>query len=295
MKRTNVLAAATAWLLVVSAAPGQQPPPPPAPVQTGPVDALLAAMQAAEAKLDSVAVELSTHGQLPGGLQVRTRGVLHVLRGTQPATHVRFEFEFDDGIRGRAESAQTADGIVLFEDDPAFGEVHVRIEPPVVADLEWAGQVLQRDDLPGMADRRAQSPLGAALVADLRRQFELDVEPRAERGGDRGIWLGGARRAGLDVQDPDLPIADRVQLFVRARDHALLEVRYLQAGTTIQHLVVDKLEVGVPLAADVFRVDGAGQRLRPVQQHQPLWEQIEQVVRQAEARSADGVVRPSRR
>jgi hypothetical protein len=48
-------------------------------------------------------------------------------------------------------------------------------------------------------------------------------------------------------------------------------------------------------AARDFVVDGRGQRLRDVQQHLPLWEQIEQVLKQAEAKSGDDVVRPSRR
>ena len=46
---------------------------------------------------------------------------------------------------------------------------------------------------------------------------------------------------------------------------------------------------------DDFTVDGRGVRLRGVQEHAPMWEQIEQAVQRAEDKSADGVVRPSRR
>lgn len=278
MNRTAVVAAAAVIACALPAFAQAPPSAAAAPAQADPVDGLVAAMRAAEGRLKSVAIELSTSGLLPGELPVTTHGVLHVLRGAQAALHARVEFTFDDGIRGRCESAQTAAGIVWYEDNPAFGEVFVQIEPKVVAELEWAGEVLQRDELPGMRDRRAQAPLGSAMVAALRQQFQLAVDGRTERTGEAGTWLAGKRKPGLDVEDPDLPVADAVELFVRARDQALLEVRHLQAGKTIQHLVVDKLEVDVELPAKLFEVDGGGQSLRPVQQHQPLWELIDQTL-----------------
>ncbi len=295
MNRTAVVAAA---VLFAAAVPSVAQAPPSAaqrPAEADPIDGLVAAMRAAEGRLKSVAMQLSTSGLLPGDLPVTTRGVLHVLRGAQAAIHAKVEFTFDDGIRGRFESAQTAAGILQYEDNPAFGEVFVQISPALVADLEWAGDVLQRDDLPGMSDRRAQAPLGSSMVAGLRRQFVLAADGRKERNGEAGTWLAGKRKPGLDVQDPELPVADAVELFVRARDHALLEVRHLQGQKTIQHLVVDKLDVDVELPAKVFEVDGGGQSPRPVEQHQPLWEEIKQVLLKAEAKAGEGVVRPSKR
>ncbi len=268
---------------------------PPAKAEVDPIDELVGVMRAAEGKLKSVAIELSTSGVLLGDATVTTKGVLHVLRGTQAAIHTKFEYSFGDGIRGRAESSQTATGIVWFEDSPASGEVFVQIDAKLVEDLEWAGGVLQRDNLPGMSDRRAAAPLGSEMLAAHQRQFVLAADGRTVRGKEAGTWLVGARRPKLDEQDPSLPIADRVELFVRAQDKALLEVRQFVADKVVLHLVIDKLEVDVPLPAKVFTVDGGSQRLRPVQQYPPMWEQIEQALKAAETKSEPSVVRPSKR
>ena len=287
--------------LAVSAAAQEAKNAAPPPAQPDPIDGIVAEMRAAEERAKTFRLELRTAGQLPGGLEVTTKGVLHVLRGAQPALHTALEFSFADGLAGRMESAQTATGIVLFEDDPAFGELYLHIDAATVKDLEWAGTVLDRADLPGMADRRATAPLGSAMVADLRQKFELAPTDRKERNGERGSWLAGARRAGLDAQDPDVPLADRVELFVRDSDRALLEVRHLLADKVMQHIVVNRVEIDVEIPQTAFQVDGRGQRLTEVQKHKPMADQIDQILRQAEAKTADKPgdappqVRPSRR
>ncbi len=295
MKRTILVLAVLSFPIAAAGRAQEPASPPQQTAQAGPIEEIVVAMRAAEQRARSVVVELSTTGHLPGGLELSTRGVLHVLRGAQPAVHTVVEFSFADGLGGRVESAQTAAGIVLYEENPAFGELYLRLDPQVTADLAWAGVVLQRSDLPGMADSRAASPLGSAILADLQRHFDLVATERHERLGDAGRWFAGARRAGLDDQDTELPQADRVELFVRDRDHALLEVTYLQAGKQLQHIVVGKLEVDVDIPASTFEVDGRGQRLRDVQQHLPMWDQIQQVLRQAEAKAPEGEMRPSSR
>jgi hypothetical protein len=269
--------------------------PSPEPPQAGPADEIVAAMRQAEERLRSISIELTSTGRLPHGLQVSTQGAVRVLRGEQPAGRTAVVFRFGDGLHGRMESAQDADGITIFEDNPAFGELFVRIEPSVVEDLEWAGEVLQRSDLPGMADARARSPLGSGMLADLARQFDLQPTGSKERGGDAGVWLAGSRRSRLDEGDPELPLADRVEVFVRSRDHALLEISMFRGSEQLQHIVVTNLQVDPELPAAGFQIDGHGQKLRDVRQHLPMWEQIEQVLRQAEAKSPEGTVRPSRR
>ena len=264
------------------------------PAQSDAIGKIVAEMQAAEKSLQSARIELATTGQFGKGIEFQTRGVLHVLRGAQPAMHTLFEISFGDGIKASMESAQTASGITLYEDHPAIGEVHVHIKPSIVADLEWAGTVLDDANLPGMADRRATAPLGSSMVGDLRRHFDLQLDARTERNGEAGQWLAGKRRAGLEDADPDLPLADRVELFVRQRDHALVEVKHLQGDKLVQHIVVNKLECGIEIPAAKFVVDGRGQPLE-VDQYLPMWNQIEKVLLQAEAESAQGVVRPSKR
>jgi len=301
MKRTNVV---FGFLLLVGvpaavAQEGVEPKKPAA--QPGPVDEIVAAMREAEQRAKSFRIEIQTKGQLAGGLELSTKGVLHVLRGTQAAVHSAFEVAFADGLAGRMETAQTKTGLVILGDDPAFGELFLHIDPKIVADLEWAGEVLDRADVPGMKDRRAQAPLGSSMVVDLQQKFALAATDRKDRNGERGTWLAGARRAGLDAQDADVPMADRVELFVRDSDRALLEVRHLQRDAVVQHLVV-AVQVDVDLPASMFTIDGRGQKLREVQQHLPMWDQIEHVLRQAETKAAEKSgkeapesVRPSKR
>ena len=93
----------------------------------------------------------------------------------------------------------------------------------------------------------------------------------------------------------DLPLADGVEVFVRDRDSALLLARYKVGADVLQEIVVDELEVGAALGDEDFVVDGRGVRLRNVQDHAPLWEQIEQTLERAEAKAAGGDVRPSKR
>ena len=295
MKRTILALAAALPFLAVDPRCQEPPVQAPAAPQAGPVDGIVAKMRAGEGKLRSLRLELVTEGKLPGGLAISTRGTVHVLRGEQRALRTSVGFQFGDGLRGLVDCAQTAAGIALYEENPAFGEIFLRIEPEVVADLEWAGGVLGRSDLPGMADARAEAPLGSSMLADLGRQFDLQPTGRTERAGEAGTWLAGPRRAKLEDQDPQLPLADRVELFVRDRDSALIEVSHLQGDQPLQRIVVEKLEVDLELPASTFEVDGRGQRQRDVQQHLPMWDQIEHVLRQAEAKSPEGTVRPSRR
>lgn len=296
MNRTTPAVLFVLWLLAQPLCAQDVEKPAIAPTQAHDIDAIAQAMQAAEAQLTSARIEIETSGRLPGGVDITTRGILHVLRGAQPALRTSVEFAFGDGITGRMEASQTAAGITIFEDNPAFGEILLHIEPAVVADLEWAGQVLEKSDLPGMADRRANSPLGSSMLADLRRHFDLAKDAaRKERLGEKGKWLIGKRRAGLDDADPELPLADRVELFVRDSDQALVEVKHLQNDKLLQHIVIKKLELGLSLPASIFVVEGRGQQPRTLRQYQPMRDLIEKVLAEAEAKSEPSVLRPSQR
>ena len=143
---------------------------------------------------------------------------------------------------------------MVFEEDPAFGAVFLRIAPAVVQDLEWAGTVLDRSDLPGMVDARARAPLGSGLLGDMLRTFDLKVDDRNERAGVKGVWIVGARKDGLDEQDPDLPLADNVEVFIREKDHALLLARYLVGADVLQEIEVERLDIDVALKDEDFVV-----------------------------------------
>jgi len=277
-------------------APGEIPTKDP---QGAAVTALVAIMAKSETALTSLRLTMTTTGKIPRAGDITTRGEVRVLRATQAGLgsrlFTRLEYAFGDGFKGRMEVAQTKDGIVTFQEDPAFGAVFLQFPVDVVADLEWASGILKRSDLPGMVDSRAQSPLGSGMVKDLLRTFDLAVAPDREHAGDQGTWLRGARRAGLDAQDPDLPLADRVEVFVRERDHALLLTRFFVGTDVVQELVVEKLEVGAKLVAADFTVDGHGERIRNVRDYAPMWEQVIEVIGSAEAKANEGDERPSKR
>jgi hypothetical protein len=269
MNRTASIATAFAALLTAPAlaqAPGVAAP-------ADPVSALVAAMQVADRALVAARVELVVH----------THGVLHVLRGTQSAWHSTFSYRTDDGVQGQVESAQTTAGIHQYSDDPVFGELFVHLEPKLVLDLEWAGALLQRDDLPGTADARAQSPLGIGMLTELRHTFDFVVDSsRTERAAEAGTWLVGTPKAGLPVDDPTLPIADRVEAFVRTRDRVMVELVMKQQDIELERIEVVAFEQPKEMPPKAFVVDGRGQRLREAKEHPPLWEEIEQVCAKAE-------------
>jgi hypothetical protein len=263
------------------------------------VSKLVAHLRAREAAAKSVRMELTTEGNLPGGLEFTTQGTLRVLRAEQggvAAVQSKVDFSFDDGLQGRMESVKTPDGVLLLENNPTFGEVFLRLDAALVADLEWAGQVLQRHDLPGLADARAAAPLGSAMVEDLARRYQLAPLGKKDQDGQPGTWYGGDRRPGpgLQGEDPDVPLADRVELFVREGDQVLLQVVHLRLGKVVQRIRVGTLVVDEPMPLESFKLEVKGLRPRDVREHAPMWQQIEQVMQRAQAKAGDELP-PSKR
>lgn len=283
IRATAIAISAAVACALPNGLPGQESKPANAP-QADPIARIVAEMRSAEKALKSIEVELATRGSYASGEQFSTQGRLHVLRGEQPKMHASFELQFANGLAGRQEVAQTAEGLLFYEANAAFGEVYVRIPPAVVADVQWAGEVLDRSDLFGMHDARAEAPLGSLLLDGLRRHFALAVTERTQRGADAGVWLAGDRRPGLGDAEDDLPLATRVEAFVRTRDHALLEVTHFQGDKELQHIDVKTLVVDAAIADAVFTVDGRGQTLRDVEKYAPLWSQIQEVVGRAETK-----------
>lgn len=295
MNRTAPLlcpaALCTALLAVTGAA--QQPPPTPEPApQDATASKLVETLRQREAAVKSVLLELVTEGLLPGGLEFTTRGTLRVLRTAQgdvAAVQANVDYTFADGLTGRMESVKTPEGVTIFEQNPTFGEVLVRLDAALVADIEWAGKVLQRADLPGLADARAAAPLGSAMVADLLQRYQLAPLSKKDRDGQVGQWFGGDLRTGpgLEGDDPDMPLADHVELFVRDGDQALVEVVHLQAGKVVQRIRVDRLVVDGPMPIESFQLGDRGKRPREAKDHPPMWQQIEELMQRATAKADD--------
>lgn len=295
MNRTTAIVFSCLFAGLVPIWAQEAPKKPPVPPQPDPLEGVVTAIRAAEQRAKSFRIELSTKGSLPSGLEFTTSGTVHVLRGAQPKLRTQVRCSFGNGLDSTLETAQTADGIVTYEDNPAFGEAFLRFPPALVADLEWAGDVLKRADVPGMRDRRADAPLGSAVLDSLRLHYAFVVTDRRERAGEAGQWLVGERRPGLGDQDVDLPLATRVEVFVRGKDHAVLDVLHYRLDEVLQRIEVKKLEVDVEIPDAVFSVDGRGQKLRDVEQYPPMRDLVERVLRQAESKAGDDVVRPSKR
>lgn len=317
MKRTKPVPAAVflalAGLLAPVAARAQEPAKPqepqkvPAPAPAAKeataldpaVAAALARMRATEAGFKTIRLELQTSGAYPGGPSFTTKGTLRVLRAEQSALHAVVEFAFDDGLKGRMETVKTPDGVRMLEDTPTFGQVYLAMEPALVADVVWASRLLDKGEgLPGVDDGRAESPLGSAMLADLARMYELRVLSSTPRKGTEGTWVGGDVRPGLDPQQVgDLPLADRVEVFLRSPDDAMLEVVYLQDGKPIQRIEVTALEVDRPMELSSFRIEAGDRKPKDVKQHQPSWGPLERLLREADARAEEQKLppRPSRR
>jgi hypothetical protein len=301
MNRTTILGL-LCLLFPASNPPCQEAAATPAPDAQDPViKGLVDRMREAEQKAMRVSLELSTEGRMPGDLEFRTRGTLRVLRAEQPAevaaVHSVLEYSFAEGLSGRMEAVKTRDGVVMLEQNPTFGELFLQIDAALVADLEWAGRVLQRTDLPGLGDARAAAPLGSEMVADLARRYALAPLSNKDRAGQDGTWVGGDRRPGLEADGDGMgqATADRVEMFVRNQDHALLEVVFLQAGKVVQRIKVDKLVVGEPMPIESFQIDPRGRKPKPIKEHAPAWEQIQQILQRAKAKAQDGDLPPSER
>jgi hypothetical protein len=258
-------------------------------------------MRRAEAAAKTIWLEMETVGQDPEEVTVTTRGSLRVLRGEHPAVHTVVEYEFANGLKGRMESARTADGVNTIEDNPTFGQTWTHIDAETAADLEWAGEVLQREQVPGLADGRAQAPLGSAMVADLARTYDLQPLPRRDRQGQEGMWLGGALRPGLQPEaDADVPLGDRVELFVRNPDQALLEVVLMQGTKTVLRIAVSRVEIDRPMTEESFKIDGKALRRRELREQTAAWEQVQRTLTEAEAKAGkdaagNPILRPSLR
>lgn len=291
-----VTAALLGGVVLAPAAAGQEPVAKP---QESVAASLVAALQESEARVRTVRLELETSGRLDGGLSFTTRGTLRVLRAEQggaTAMHSLVEFEFADGLGGSMESLATKDGIVVLQQDPTFGEVCVRIDASVVADLEWAGTVLQKTDLPFQPDARGRAPLGSAMLADLARRFDLKASDKKDEALRKGRWFAGDRKKTEKLEDDgeDLPVSDRIEVFVRDADHALLDVVHFRSGEVVQRIHAVELVLDEEMKVESFRMRDPAKKPRDVREHAPMWQQIEQVLKRATAKS-NGELPPSRR
>ncbi len=259
---------------------------------------VVAAMRAAEAAAAAVDLAMETSGRMAGGLTFVARGSVRVLRAEQSAparTHTVVDYEFGDGLTGRVETVQTEEGILTLQQDPTFGETFVRIDAATCKDLEWAAAASPDDEVPFQSGPRAGSPLGADLFADLSVRFDLRSVDKALPEGMQGTWWAGDRKQmpGGDAEAADLPVADRVEAFVRD-DWVLMDVQYVSKGEVVQRVRLQKAVLGGEIPKDGFRINAGGKQPVAAKDHPPTWQQIEQALQRASEKKG-GELPPSRR
>lgn len=301
MNRTVTLRSSSlVALLAVLASPvaGARAQEPDAKAQAPTPESVVAAMRVQESAAQSIELALETSGRLAGGLTFTARGSVRVLRAEQPdasASHMVVDYDFGDGLSGRVESVETKDGLLTLQQDPTFGETFVRIDAVVMRDLAWASAADAGADAPFQAGPRARSPIGADLFADLALRFDLRVADKTAPEGVKGVWWQGERKkADESAGNADLPLADRVEAFVRDGDYVLMDVVYTQNGEVVQRVRVTKATLGTVMQLSSFRIDAGDKKPVDAKDHGPTWQQIEQVLQRA-SQKRNGELPPSRR
>jgi len=283
-------------LLLTVGAMAQEPGRPAADESQGSaIKGIVDRLKALEASSSSVTLRMSTEGVYPGGMSFRTQGSIRVLEGTH--FHVRNEFQFGEGLTGASETVRTPEGVWILDRDPAFGEVYLVIpgdrnselaggtdapgRPALLVQLDAASRLLGVDrEVPGAFGNTARSPLGSALLEELDRAFSLEVGGAVQRNGEAGVRVEGALRQGGDAPAVP-PLADRVELFVRDRDGALLEMTQYQGSQVLAKVSIDELVIGAEQARDSYRLDAKGRKPRDVREHPPAWAEIRRVLAEA--------------
>jgi hypothetical protein len=287
MKRTLVTSA-LAFALGVAAAPAQQVPEPP---EVASVAELVRLIQQREKTVESVAIAMRTKGTFPGEAGFETTGTLRVLDATH--FHSSMRVGFGDGMSSEFETLRTPDGVVMRESDPAQGEVFVRMDQALVADLESASKALgQAAGTIGVgAPDLSAGPLGSVMLEDLAAQFDLQVSaPRPV--GEAPCWVvQGPRRADLSDDQAAFGPADQVDLVVRCADLAVIRMTQLAAGKPIVEVEILSLVVDQPMDPTSFSI-AIPEKARVVaaMDHPPARAQIERVFAEAEAK---GWTRPA--
>jgi len=249
---------------------------------------LVAKMKEREKSVDSVLMEMVSRGSYPGGVGFEIKGTVRVLGKDHFSISNRMTF--DDDLSSELDRVVTPEGSWIRERDPAFGEVFLKIEPELMQKLERAqAELAVSGDVPATMDNPVKDPLGSAMLQSLNEHFDLTVQQRSIKGRDYFVVNGPVRDA-APPSDPQMPVADRVELLVRAGDYAVVQMTQFEAGKELMQIEITRLELGVPMDPSSFVIhlpDGA--HFIDVMEHPPAAVQIRQLLQDAETkRSGDG-------
>ena len=112
------------------------------------LEELVAEMREREKAASSVYLEMTSKGSYPGNLVFETEGTLRVLQGT----HFQMDLvaRFDEEIAARSEMVKTPEGVWMREEDPASGEVFLKMDAELVARLSGGEVVTLANSVGGL-------------------------------------------------------------------------------------------------------------------------------------------------
>lgn len=253
------------------------------------LEELVASMREKEKAAHSVYMEMTSQASYPGNMSFSTRSTLRVLQGTH--FHMQLEASFGGEIAARSEMVKTPAGILMLENDPAYGEVFLKIDRELSEKLDEASRILGQGEggLPGPMAEQSTSPLGGSMLESFSELYDLKVERRLNKDGQDCLVVAGDLRGGLPEPDENAPPrADRIDILVRIVDSAVVQMVELKDGREQMRVNITKLELNRPMDATTFLIDAPDREPMDVMEHPPTAQQIQALLDAAEAKKKDG-------
>jgi len=277
-------ALATLFLLSASTLAMAQDTPSKEPQPTS-VKELVAGMQAAEKAVDGVVMEMSTKGRYPGGTTFEIEGSIRVLGATH--FHISTKATFEESVTAESETVKTPEGVWMREKDPAFGEVYTVMSPETVAQLAAASEALGEETNGPGGVGQAKDPLGSKMLSSLDTQFDLAVAAR-ELNGEAYYVVAGGARADAPEDESSYPTPDRVELLVRQRDLAVVQMVQFRNGKELMKIEILRLDLNPQLEPASFRIElPEGKQFIDVMEHPPAAAYIRNTLERAAQQQKD--------
>lgn len=285
MTRAILCFALQALLSAVPAIAQESPPKPVEASEVRSLEDLLAFVKARESKARAVVMEIESVGRFPDGSEFRTSGTLRVLGKTH--FHAKMVAKLGPDVEAETETVRTPEGLWMRERDPVQREIFLAMDRATMERVDSATAVLgEAASLGGFGTREAESPLGSLVLADLARQFDLEVGEPRDVGGIRCWTVGGPIKGGLDPDEEAFGLgADQVDVVVRVRDGALVKMTQFRSGEPLLEVTIHKLEVLETLEEASFTLPLPERaQWSDVLEHPPARAQLDQLFEDARAK-----------
>ncbi len=251
---------------------------------SAPVQQLIEKLQAREASLKSLSLEMSTVGAYPDKTKVSTQGRLRVLGKTH--FHILVHAEMESMGGSQVETVVTPEGVWTGEKGP-LGEVYLKMESATMHKLKEAVQALGRqEEFPGSM-ARAEAPLGSGMLQALQAQFDLQVQEQVKPVGSEPfpkteciVIKGKARAKAEDFGGGGATAAAEVEIMLRAGDFIPISMlQFNSLGEEMLRLTISKLKLDIGLDEASFKLNKPESvPFKDVMSHPPSQLQIQQIL-----------------